>query len=296
MLGAAIASAQKAGRDVEVIVVDDASTDNTSSICADFGTVKYMRMERNVGQACARNAGIAMSSGEYVVFLDDDDLRLPGSVDKQVECLSRRESVSFAYGQVLVADSQTRAATGELRPKKCLVGDIFWPLLHGNFIHIPSVLARKRHVEEVGMFDPDPGLRGTEDWDLWIRLAENYMVDAVHEPVAIYRDFSSTSGQTSSNRPGMCLASSLTLAKALRSPRALTREQEALKKMWSNYTDGLWENLLGEGRAALSSRRYRYAMANFLTAIQLNPRRARRPAAIRHFVADAIASVCRRSH
>ena len=215
MLQGAIISAQNAGRDVEVIVVDDASTDATESIYKCLSGIKYLRLEKNVGQACARNVGIANSNAEYLAFLDDDDLRLPGSIDKQVEILSRHEGAGFIYGKVLTAAPDTCNPTGESRPKDCPDGDIFWRLLSGNFIYTPSVLVRKRSFEAVGMFDPDPGLRGTEDWDAWIRLAASYTVRAIDEPVAIYRDFSPTSGQTSSNRPRMCRASARTLAKAL---------------------------------------------------------------------------------
>ena len=291
MLQQAIASAQSAGRDTDVIVVDDASTDATATICKSLPGITYLRIEENVGQAQARNVGIANSSGEYLAFLDDDDLRLPGSIDKQAEILSRHKDVGFVYGKTFRADPNTCESTNELRPKHCPVGDIFWQLLGGNFIYSPSVLVRRRSFEAVGLFDPDPGLRGAEDWDAWIRLAADYTVDAIDEPVATYRDFSPTSGQTSSNRPRMCRASARTLAKALRSARGLEREPAASKKLWTDYSNLLWENLVREGRRALSARQYHYAATNFATAIQLRPARAARFGAVSHFTMDAIRAV-----
>ena len=291
MLEAAIASAQSAGSNLEVIVVDDASTDATASVCKRLPGIKYLRSPKNVGQACARNIGIANSRGEYLAFLDDDDLRLPGSIDKQVEILSRNGRASLVYGRVFIGDSITCSPTGELRPSDCPAGDIFWTLLRRNFIYVPSVLVRKEALKAVGMFDPDPRLRGTEDWDAWIRLAEKYDVEVINEPMAVYRDFSRTSGQTSSNRPRMYKSSACTLAKALNLPRALEGDMETRKKLWEDSTDFFWEHLVEEGRAALSARRYRDAVTSFVTAMRLKPARAARFGAIAHFAKDTFGTV-----
>ncbi|MGZ8847657.1 MAG: glycosyltransferase family 2 protein, partial [Pyrinomonadaceae bacterium] len=83
----AVASARAAGTDVEIIVVDDASSDETAEIYRGIADIKYVRLERNQGVAGARNVGILRSTSKYVAFLDDDDLRLPGSLDVQVEAL-----------------------------------------------------------------------------------------------------------------------------------------------------------------------------------------------------------------
>src|ERR687886_2751197 len=83
LLQRAIESAWQAGLDLEVIVIDDCSTDQTQEICAQIPDIRYVRLSRNRGLANARNVGIAESSSEFVAFLDDDDLRLPGSLEKQ---------------------------------------------------------------------------------------------------------------------------------------------------------------------------------------------------------------------
>src|SRR5689334_21834057 len=82
-LARAIASAIAAGKDVEVIVVDDASIDGTPRICDSFPEITYVRVDRNQGVAGARNVGLVASRGEFVTFLDDDDVRLPHSLDDQ---------------------------------------------------------------------------------------------------------------------------------------------------------------------------------------------------------------------
>src|SRR3954470_23631066 len=89
MLARAIESAREASQgDVEVVVVDDASSDETASVCRSISDINYVRVERNQGVAGARNLGILASHGAYLSFLDDDDLRLPGSLDRQVEALA----------------------------------------------------------------------------------------------------------------------------------------------------------------------------------------------------------------
>src|SRR5260370_1068949 len=89
LLARAVESARAAGTNVEVIVVDDASIDATADVCRELGDLKYVRLEHNQGVAGARNVGILTSTGNYIAFLDDDDLRLPGSLDLQAAALDQ---------------------------------------------------------------------------------------------------------------------------------------------------------------------------------------------------------------
>jgi glycosyltransferase involved in cell wall biosynthesis len=88
LLPRAIKSIHDAGGDLEIIVVDDASSDATHEICATLSGIRYLLLRTNHGLAHARNVGIAASSSDFIAFLDDDDLRLPGSLDRQLKCLS----------------------------------------------------------------------------------------------------------------------------------------------------------------------------------------------------------------
>ena len=89
LLPRAVESARAAGVDVEVIVIDDASTDETAGVCRALKGIKYLRAERNQRVAGARNIGLVASQGKYISFLDDDDTRLPGSLDLQIELLEQ---------------------------------------------------------------------------------------------------------------------------------------------------------------------------------------------------------------
>lgn len=282
MLRTAITSAMRAGSDVEVIVVDDGSTDETAAICRELTGIVLISLDRNVGLARARNVGVVRSTGEFIAFLDDDDQRIAGSIDKQADLLAQDESLGFVYGQVQIGDPEHCVPTGEVRPVHCPTGDLFWELLKGNFIYVPSVLVRRRHLCAVGEFDPS--LIATEDWDMWLRLAERHPVGAIAEPVGIYRDFLSTSGQLSSNRPNACKSSAMTVIKALNSGRGLEASPEKRRRVRSDYMKFLFELLVAEGRRALSRRNFRYAIDNYMTAIRLDPARIRQPWVVKSFL------------
>ena len=282
MLRRAIESAKLAATDLEIIVVDDASTDDTQSVCHNLEDIIYLRIERNVGQARARNAGIARSTGEFLAFLDDDDLRLPKSLDVQAELLARDKDLGFVYGQVHIGDTETCRPTGETRPKHCPTGDIFWQLVRGNFVYIASVLVRRRHMEEIGLFSSD--VLGTEDWDAWLRLAAISRAGAVQAPVAVYRDFSHNSGQTSSNWPKMWKSSARTQARALCSPRALAADPVKRLEIRSKFMDSVWDHLMMEGHNAWSAGDWYYSISNYITAVRLHPKRAARSDALKNLI------------
>ncbi|MDT5263311.1 MAG: hypothetical protein QOC61_2315 [Acidobacteriota bacterium] len=103
LLTRAVESARKAGSDVEIVVVDDASTAETSEVCRSLPGIRYVRVERNQRLGGARNLGILASRGEFITFLDDDVL-LPGSLDAQAEALASAPEAGFIYGQAILGD------------------------------------------------------------------------------------------------------------------------------------------------------------------------------------------------
>jgi glycosyltransferase involved in cell wall biosynthesis len=208
-----------AGGGAEIIVVDDASTDATREVCEGFGGgVRYLRARRRLGPSGARNVALAASTSEYVSFLDDDDLRLPGSLDAQVAALDARPDAGLAYGRVLYGDGEGRPAGGSY-PEECPRGDVFWRLMRHNFIPCPSVVFRRACLLKVGLLDEDAP--GVEDWDLWVRIAELYPVLAGERAVAVWRRPTASSGQFTS-RPERLhrVARRLHREKWLRLPRA----------------------------------------------------------------------------
>lgn len=199
MLKRAVKSAQTAGRDIEIIVVDDASTDETRQFCSNLSGIKYIRLERNQRTAGTRNVGITASTSPYLCFLDDDDWRLPNSLDKQAELLDKNPNYGLVYGQYLTADQSGDIIDLTPVPNICPVGDVFWDLLSKNFIGCLTAVFRKECLFKVGLLDCSSDRYGIEDYDLWVRIAELFEFGCVKEPVAVYRKPEPNSRQWSSD-------------------------------------------------------------------------------------------------
>lgn len=197
LLPRAIESAFNAGKSVEVIVVDDASSDETAAVCRSIDNIRYVRVDRNQRTAGARNIGIVHSTAPYLGFLDDDDWRLPGSLEKQVEILDKHPNVGLVYGQYLLADQAGQILNEPPQPEVCEEGDLFWKLLVSNRFGCLTAVFRKECILRVGLLDTN--FPGSDDWDLWVRIAELYPIAALKEPVAVWRKAQWGTGQGSSD-------------------------------------------------------------------------------------------------
>jgi glycosyltransferase involved in cell wall biosynthesis len=173
--------------DFEVIIVDDGSTDNTEEVVKGFGDdrLRYIRMKENSGTAgVPRNKGIEAARGEYIALLDSDDEWLPEKLEKQV---SKFKSLSPDVGVVYCGYACVNGKTGEtlIEYLPNARGDVFRSAVEGRLRlagHTP--LIRKECFEKAGVFDVE--LLGSEDWDMWIRLAQHCYFDFVPEILARY--------------------------------------------------------------------------------------------------------------
>jgi glycosyltransferase involved in cell wall biosynthesis len=269
MLPATVESALLAGTNLEVLVVDDASEDDTAHVCARLRGVRYIRIERGAGPASARNVGIEASSGEFIAFLDDDDMRVPGTLDRQLEVLKACERAGFVYGRAYLGDSRFCLPTGQLIPDESPRGDVFWELLEGNFVPTSTVLARRRCLLEVGLFNP--GMMTLEDYDLWVRLAERYEVEAVGEPVAIYRTRSESSGQLTSDRSFLDREHKEVFERLLRLPRAAAAPRGQLARARKRHLEVVYGSLVFDAAVAVVNGDKDAARAYLVTAMRLRP-------------------------
>ena len=222
--------------------------------------------------AGARNVGLMESSGEYVTFLDDDDLRLPGSIDLQMEALSANPDAGFVCGGVIMAD-QNYEYTGEIVfPKKS--GDVFWQILELEFpVMGLSTLIRKACFLRAGLFNRQ--LPGIDDW----RIAELYPVLVINQPVGVYREPTWNSGQGSSARAYQLRRAVSHQLKLLRLPRASEAplaERHAIRRRMINRVA---DTLLWNAARRIPNGEFRPALANIGVALRLNPLRALRPGA-----------------
>jgi glycosyltransferase involved in cell wall biosynthesis len=176
---------QQTFTDYELIVVDDASTDNTATLLQSrYGNaIVYIRQARNGGISAARNAGIAVSRGVYIAFLDDDDEWLPEKLALQTERLQADVALGMISCWSYVTDEHD-AIIGQLQPDKAAA--TFNAILCRNIDAPPSAaLIKKTVFTATGVFDI--GLSGCADWDLWIRIAQESTIDVIPVPLVKYR-------------------------------------------------------------------------------------------------------------
>lgn len=298
LLPRAIESARAGGRDVEIIVVDDASTDETAEVCKGLNGIRYVRAERNQGVAGARNIGLLSSTASYIAFLDDDDLRLPGSLDEQVAALEVHPEAGFVCGGMIMAD-QNHQPTGEVVYPRHPGGDAFWELLELDFPIMPlCTVIRKECFLRVGLLNSH--VSSIDDWDIFTRIAELYPVVVLKTVVGIYRQPMPASDQGSSARAAQLRRVAHHQLQLLRLPRALaasSRERRAARRRTMNRIS---EHLIWiAAKRYLPRGNFRPAYANISLALRLDPLTFIRPGNYRKLAKKLIgnngkASVSRR--
>ncbi|HWS90486.1 MAG TPA: glycosyltransferase family A protein [Pyrinomonadaceae bacterium] len=295
MLPRAVASAFAAGRDPEVVVVDDASTDETARVCRGLDGIRYVRLEENQRVAGARNVGILHSRGEYLCFLDDDDVRLEGSLDRQAAALDSAPDAGMVYAQALVDEG---GGGKSVYPRRCPEGDIFWELLGRNFIPCGSVLFRRSCLARVGVLDRSTA--GVDDWDLWLRIASRYAVLAHGRPVTVWRRSTPTSGQGSSRPAELVeLSTRQFRRKWMGLARAASATEFERRRAWRLFSEHAAGQLVFEAARTLGGRQFRQARACLGVALRLHPSGLLRRAAgsfLRRVRDEARPSAERRPH
>jgi glycosyltransferase involved in cell wall biosynthesis len=276
LLARAVESARVAGTNVEVIVVDDASIDATVDVCRELGGIKYVRLENNQGVAGARNVGILESTGRYVAFLDDDDLRLPGSLDLQATLLDANPEAGFICGAMIMADQEYQPTGEVFLPRNS--GNVFWDLLELDFPVMPlSTLIRKECFLRVGLLNQK--LRGIDDWDIFTRIAEVYPVLVTEEPMGIYRQPTPSSDQGSSSQVTQLLKASRHQLNLLELPSARAADPGVRRTIRRRTLNRCADTLLWTATRQLPRGEYGAFFRNVLGALRLNPFRIARPTA-----------------
>lgn len=173
-------------KDYEIIVVDDQSTDEFHKQLEPYlSEVQYVR-QNHAGSAVARNRGILLSTGEYIAFLDADDLWAESKLQKQVDLMDQNPEVVLTYADFSKSASQHKNAESAIKTRRYWkAGAEFESLLRQNFIHTSSAMVRRSVLAESGVFDPM--LINAQDWDLWIRLAKVGRFGYIDEILSHYR-------------------------------------------------------------------------------------------------------------
>ncbi len=174
-------------KNIELIIVDDGSIDNTKAVVENYLSdprVKYI-YQINKGLGEARNNGILNSKGNYLMFLDDDDIYLPYAVEKMLLFFKKQpDNVKLIYGDLIYFNTIAKKYHKEpkIEPKPTL----YTQLIISNILTTPGqVIAYTQAVKDVGMYDSN--VNGTEDYDLWTKIALNYDIAKIDLAVVSYR-------------------------------------------------------------------------------------------------------------
>ena len=179
-------------RPLEIVVVDDGSTDETPGVLAEFGDRIRAIRQPNSGSAAARNAALRAARGELIAFLDADDLWLPHKVAVQVHYLREHPDVDLVATRWLTLTEGAPAAPNELPGPETGVevdaensGWLYNALLIDCVVHTTTVVIRRRLVDEIGIFDTE--LRRGQDYDYWLRASRATQIHTLKTPLSYYR-------------------------------------------------------------------------------------------------------------
>lgn len=180
---------------LELIVVDDGSTDGTPDVARLFGERVHVIEQRNSGPAAARNRGVSVAHGEFIAFIDSDDIWLPGKVRAQVDYLRDNPDVGVVFGRLIRWFANADGSFGS--PPELHVpasgqiivheesGWIYPEMLLDSVIWIVSAMVRKSLWNSLGGLDES--LRVGEDYDFFIRASRVCKMDELDKLVALYR-------------------------------------------------------------------------------------------------------------
>jgi len=172
-------------RDYEIIVVDDGSEDDTPALGAASGHLLVYHRIEHAGASAARNAGLAIARGEYIAFLDSDDLWERQFLERMTAALDSAPAAGFVYCDYATFNTYGPLQPACLAPQYKLSGNLFARLIETDFISTGALLIRRECLRRVGGFDPNLAI--AHDWDLWLRLAREFDAEYVDEPLVRIR-------------------------------------------------------------------------------------------------------------
>lgn len=233
---------QQTYRNLQIIVVDDGSTDETVAITQEVARAdnRFLVLQQaNGGTQAARNTALRHARGEFVALLDQDDIWMPGKIEAQLKLFLDVPATTLAYTNYFNWDGEQDLGLRYSQPHKMPEGDVTRGLINTCLFGAATVMLRKSTLDEVGAFDEK--LIHTGDWDMWLRLAENaakseggFLAHGTWEPLIRYRLWP---GNASRNRIAMAEGSLRVVEKALRRPQSEERRawyEAALRRARAN--------------------------------------------------------------
>lgn len=173
-------------KNIELILINDGSTDSSLIVLQEYQRRHPDKVvivdQENQGQIAARNNGIKKAKGEFIAFLDSDDLWYPEKLELQLPYL--KNDVALVYSAIENIDQNGTVLNQEYCDES-LVSDMYAALLVQNRMTGGSVVVTKRALDDVGLFDPE--FKAAENWDLWLRICRKYRAALVNKVLVKYR-------------------------------------------------------------------------------------------------------------
>jgi glycosyltransferase involved in cell wall biosynthesis len=260
--------------DLEVIVSDDGSTDDTAAVVAATDPkAKYLWQHNSGTPSTARNAAFAVSTGRYVGFLDCDDAWLPGTAATAVRLLDGCPEIEVLFGDARMGnpdegfvswiesagqDAFFRLPHREPEPGFRVLDRraLFRRMAVRNPLFIGACIMRREAFEKSGGFDPD--LRGAADWDLWLRMASRFTFGFLQAPLAIYTRHLEN---MSSDHDHMIGEFCQTLANTLRNCELVPDDQQWIRGQLRHHLFSHAYLAYDRGDTAEAAKRFRRAVA-----------------------------------
>ena len=180
----------QAYKNFELIIVDNYSRDDTEKIVKSFNEhrISYYKFSNKGIIAASRNFGISKSAGEYIAFIDSDDIWYPSKLEAQINVFLKEPTAGLVYSSLKIKSPDISENNKIIKPKsKSCSGDIYYQLINFDFIPSSSVIVRSLILNEVGNFDENPELVTVEDWDLWLRITRKFKAVFFPEVLGVYR-------------------------------------------------------------------------------------------------------------
>jgi GT2 family glycosyltransferase len=250
---------------LEVVVVDDGSSDGTAGRLETWrGRVQVIR-QANGGPGRARNAGIRATSGTLIAFLDADDTWLPGKLDRQVSYFERYPQTGFLHTAALHEREPPHSDSGQGSPDGDPPRGAFCDLFHTDLdVNTLTVMVPRAVLDRVGLFDERREIH-VEDWDLWLRIASRYPVGYLAGATAVRGAGGAMSGALEKTFGGQATVIGKTIPLCDGAcPVHAARASACLRRRWRRFH---WER----GYARLRAGDTRGARASFLSALRCQP-------------------------
>jgi len=170
-------------QDFRIYAVNDGCTDNTMRVLETYAPRCVSISQAHAGPAAARNRAIRESASPFIAFIDADDEWLPEKLERQISLLRRNKSLGMVCSHCLISESGSEENWHIGADNVPRTGKLFQHLVHNCFVCTPTVVVRRRCLEEIGLFNE--ALPVSEDFNLWLRIAARWEIAIVPEVLAI---------------------------------------------------------------------------------------------------------------